>query len=86
MSDSGDGYIDFRLYRYDPNMGAAVLFVILFAAITALHFYQMIRTKTYFFVPFVIGGLFEVVGYAGVGTWTPMIQYRLLTLLSASRV
>ncbi|KAI4717977.1 RTA1-domain-containing protein [Aureobasidium sp. EXF-10727] len=62
MSDSGA--IDFKLYRYDPSLGAAVVFVIAFAAMTALHFYQMVRTKTYFFVPFVIGGLFEVVGYA----------------------
>ncbi|KAG9721859.1 hypothetical protein KCU73_g14128, partial [Aureobasidium melanogenum] len=65
MSGSGTQYGDFRLYRYDPNMAAAVIFILAFIVITALHFYQMVRTKTYFFVPFVIGGLFEVIGYIG---------------------
>lgn len=66
MSDSGTQYGDFKLYRYDPSMAAAVIFIIAFIVVTALHFYQMVRTKTYFFVPFVIGGLFEVIGYIGV--------------------
>ncbi|KAG9518809.1 RTA1-domain-containing protein, partial [Aureobasidium melanogenum] len=65
MSDSGTQYGDFRLYRYDPSMAAAVIFILAFIVITALHFYQLVRTKTYFFVPFVIGGLFEVIGYIG---------------------
>jgi uncharacterized protein YebE (UPF0316 family) len=64
MSDTQYG--DFKLYRYDPSMAGAVIFIIAFIAVTALHFYQMIRTKTYFFVPFVIGGLFEVIGYIAV--------------------
>jgi hypothetical protein len=64
MSDTQYG--DFKLYRYDPSMAGAVIFVLAFIAATGLHFYQMIRTKTYFFVPFVIGGLFEVIGYAAV--------------------
>ncbi|TIA61073.1 RTA1-domain-containing protein [Aureobasidium pullulans] len=63
MSDSSTQYGDFKLYRYDPSMAAAVIFIIAFILITALHFYQMIRTKTYFFIPFVIGGLFEVIGF-----------------------
>lgn len=64
MSDTQYG--DFKLYRYDPSIPGAVIFVLAFIAMTGLHFYQMIRTKTYFFVPFVIGGLFEVIGYAAV--------------------
>ncbi|KAI4736771.1 RTA1-domain-containing protein [Aureobasidium sp. EXF-12298] len=65
MSDSGTQYGDFKLYRYDPSMAAAVIFILAFIVITALHFYQVVRTKTYFFAPFVIGGLFEVIGYIG---------------------
>jgi hypothetical protein len=65
MSDSSQPG-DFKLYRYDPSMAGAVIFVLAFIATTALHFYQMIRTKTYFFIPFVIGGLFEVIGYGAV--------------------
>jgi hypothetical protein len=67
MSDTQYG--DFKLYRYDPSMAGAVIFVLAFIAATALHFYQMIRTKTYFFVPFVIGGLFEVIGYGAVSLY-----------------
>lgn len=47
---------DFQLYRYDPSVGAAVVFVILFVLASGLHTYQMIPTKTWFFIPFVVGG------------------------------
>jgi len=47
---------DFQLYRYDPSVGAAVFFVIFFVLVSGLHTYQMIPTKTWFFIPFVIGG------------------------------
>lgn len=53
---AGDGNELFQLYRYEPSMAAAVIFIILFLAITAIHTYQMVRTKTWFFVPFVLGG------------------------------
>jgi hypothetical protein len=53
MSDDGS---DFKLYRYHPSMAAAVLFIILFLAITAVHSYQMIRTRVWIFIPFVLGG------------------------------
>lgn len=46
----------FKLYRYDPSMVAAVIFIILFLIISALHTYQLVRTKTWFFIPFLIGG------------------------------
>jgi hypothetical protein len=38
-------------------MPAAIIFTILFLLITAIHLYQVIRTKTMIFIPFVIGGL-----------------------------
>jgi hypothetical protein len=43
-------------YQYNPSMGAAVLFIILFAVITLLHTYHLFRTRTWFFIPLVIGG------------------------------
>lgn len=52
-----DDAFDFKLYRYDPSMPAAIIFTILFLLITAIHLYQVIRTKTMIFIPFVIGGL-----------------------------
>jgi hypothetical protein len=53
MADDGS---DFKLFRYDPNLGAAVFFVVLFAIASALHTYQYLATRTWFFTAFVIGG------------------------------
>ncbi|KAF7907882.1 hypothetical protein BELL_1538g00020 [Botrytis elliptica] len=53
----------FELYRYTPNLGAAVVFLIAFAVTTLYHIYQMIRARSWYFTPLVIGGIFEVVGY-----------------------
>jgi uncharacterized protein YqhQ len=50
-----DGVI-FVLYRYDPSMAAAVIFIILFLLVSVLHLYQMVRTRTWILTPFVIGG------------------------------
>ncbi|KAK9860179.1 hypothetical protein MYU51_010531 [Penicillium brevicompactum] len=52
-------------YTYYPSMGAAVVFIILFAVVTLLHTFHLFRTRTWFFVPLVIGGYFELVGYIG---------------------
>lgn len=47
--------VDFKLFRYDPNLGAAVLFVILFLIASALHTYQYIVTRTWFWTAFIVG-------------------------------
>ncbi|KAF3405284.1 hypothetical protein DPV78_002617 [Talaromyces pinophilus] len=50
-------------YYYTPSLGAAIIFVLLFAATTALHMYQMCKTKTWFLLAFCCGGIFEAAGY-----------------------
>lgn len=50
---------DFKFYYYTPSMVAAVIFILLFLVTTVIHFYQMIRTRTWFLIPFCIGGLCE---------------------------
>ncbi|KUJ11459.1 RTA1-domain-containing protein [Mollisia scopiformis] len=62
MSDSDSTY---EAYRYNPSLGAAVAFVVLFTSTTTFHLYQMIRTRTWYFIPFVVGGAFEFIGYIG---------------------
>ncbi|KAK1070481.1 hypothetical protein LTR12_008744 [Friedmanniomyces endolithicus] len=47
----------FEYYHYLPSMGAAVLFIVLFGLVTSLHMFQMIRSRTWFMIPFVIGGI-----------------------------
>lgn len=58
MSD-GSGYIDFKLYRYTPNLAAAAIFIVLFALTTIYHTYQLIKTRAWYFIAFVLGGICE---------------------------
>jgi hypothetical protein len=53
MSSSHPGW---TAYEYYPSMGAAVVFVICFAIVTLMHTYHLFRTRTWFFIPLVIGG------------------------------
>ena len=54
-SDGND--LNFKYYYYEPSMPAAIIFAVLFALATSLHFYQMLRTKTWFMIPFLVGGI-----------------------------
>ncbi|RMJ18464.1 hypothetical protein CDV36_001880 [Fusarium kuroshium] len=65
MAASAAGGDVFLLYRYDPSMGAAAIFIVLFIAITGLHVYQFVMTKTLFFAWFVVGGFMQIIGYIG---------------------
>ncbi|KAJ0416426.1 RTA1 like protein-domain-containing protein [Aspergillus carlsbadensis] len=66
MSNTTDpNTVSFKFYHYDPSMGGAVLFTLLFIATTSYHAFQMVRARTWFLIPFVIGGVFEVIGYIG---------------------
>lgn len=51
----------FKLYNYNPSSGAAVAFAIFFALSIAGHLWQVYRNKSWFFIPFIIGGLCECV-------------------------
>ncbi|KAF2088812.1 RTA1 like protein [Saccharata proteae CBS 121410] len=92
LSVRDDALTDFKLYRYDPSMAAAVIFIALFGLTTALHCFQMIRSRTWFFIPFIIGGIFEIIGYIGramsaqqaSGEWTtgPYIMQTTLLLVA----
>jgi len=55
----------FVLYRYHPSLVAAVIFIILFLATTSVHIFQAARRRTYYFIPLIIGGCFEWIGYVG---------------------
>ncbi|KAF5549784.1 Rtm1p [Fusarium mexicanum] len=64
MSSADSGF-DFKLYRYDPSLPAAVVSTVVFAVLSVLHTWRLIRVRAYYFTPFVIGGFFETIGYAG---------------------
>ncbi|KAJ5752140.1 hypothetical protein N7520_009057 [Penicillium odoratum] len=54
----------YYVWHYVPSIAAAVIFIILFLAVTTYHFWKLFKTKVRFTIPFAIGGLFEVIGYA----------------------
>ncbi|KAK4244827.1 RTA1 like protein [Corynascus novoguineensis] len=92
MAGNGDQAFEggFKLYRYDPSLAANAVFVVLFAAASIAHVVFLVRRRTWYFIPFVIGCLFEAVGYVGRivaaqeapdFTLTPYIVQSLLILL-----
>lgn len=59
-SDLPEEYQHFRFYYYEPSMPAAIIFAVLFALATLLHTYQLVRSRTWFMIPFVVGGICEL--------------------------
>jgi hypothetical protein len=51
-----DGFENWEAYLYDPSTAAAAIFIVLYGIVTALHTYHLFRTKTWFFIPMVMGG------------------------------
>lgn len=48
---------DFKLYRYTPSLAAAAISATVFAILTALHTWRLLRVRAYYFTPFTIGGI-----------------------------
>ncbi|KAJ5885024.1 hypothetical protein N7495_009534 [Penicillium taxi] len=44
-------------YNYIPSIPAAAVFIAIFIITTITHFWQVTRTRTWFFIPFAIGGI-----------------------------
>ncbi|KAK4495083.1 hypothetical protein PRZ48_013410 [Zasmidium cellare] len=60
MSDSNDNDV----YKYTPSIAGAALTAAVFGILTLLHGYQVFRTRTWYFLAFWAGGIFDTVGYA----------------------
>ncbi|KAL3482975.1 RTA1 like protein-domain-containing protein [Aspergillus germanicus] len=56
--------IHFALYRYTPSIPAAAVFVAAFVALSVWHGVLLLQHRALFFIPFIIGLLFEAAGYA----------------------
>ncbi|KAF3184181.1 hypothetical protein EYR41_006785 [Orbilia oligospora] len=54
---------DVYLWKYLPSIPAAALFLVLFAIATGVLCWRLIRTRTWFCIPFAIGGILQVGGY-----------------------
>ncbi|CAG8111591.1 unnamed protein product [Penicillium salamii] len=51
------------MYDFVPSKTAAIVFGILFLVTTLFHLVQLIQKRTWFYIPFLIGCIFEVIGY-----------------------
>ncbi|KAF7189313.1 Efflux pump himE [Pseudocercospora fuligena] len=51
------------IYGYTPSLAVGVLGVVLFVIATAAHLYLLIRHRTWYFTPMLVGTVMEVVGY-----------------------
>lgn len=47
----------FVLYRYHPTRAGAIIFIIAFSLATALHGYQIVSHRTWYFLPLLVGGI-----------------------------
>ncbi|KAK3332840.1 RTA1 like protein-domain-containing protein [Cercophora scortea] len=77
-------------YKYDPSLAGNIIYIVLFSIVSVGHIFLMIRSKTWYFIPFILGCLFEAIGFVGraIGAtqtpdWTlpPFIMQTLLILL-----
>lgn len=57
---------DYFLWKYLPSIPAAVVFLLLFTGVTAAHCWRMKTTRTWFCIPFAIGGLRKALLLRGI--------------------
>ncbi|KAF4840282.1 Protein RTM1 [Colletotrichum siamense] len=65
MASSSPDPGEFVSYHYDPSLPAACVFIALLGISFALHVFQVVKFRVWYFVPFMIGCCFEIVGYIG---------------------
>ncbi|KAH7086065.1 RTA1 like protein-domain-containing protein [Paraphoma chrysanthemicola] len=52
-------------YKYVPSVAAAGIFIVLFIILFIIHLVRLVKTRTWFCIPFLIGALLEILGYIG---------------------
>ncbi|KAK0197505.1 RTA1 like protein-domain-containing protein [Armillaria mellea] len=65
MSDSDTPFSDFKLWRYTPSVPAAVIFAVIFLALSVILAWKNYRGRSWYFSAMVVGGLMEGIGYIG---------------------
>ncbi|OQD92763.1 hypothetical protein PENSOL_c038G09491 [Penicillium solitum] len=69
-----------NIYGYNPSLPAAIIFIILFSASTAHHGYQLTKSKCWYFIPFVIGGIWYICRAASHDNFYGIPLYAMQTL------
>ncbi|OAL51126.1 hypothetical protein IQ07DRAFT_412686 [Pyrenochaeta sp. DS3sAY3a] len=81
--------VEYKIWSYNPSLAGGVIACVSFFALTGIHAFRLFRNRTWFCLPFVIGGLFEAVGYAAraaahnhIHTTMPSVIQSLLILIA----
>ncbi|KAK7422461.1 hypothetical protein QQZ08_009513 [Neonectria magnoliae] len=53
------------LYKYDPSLIAAVIFILCFSISGLYHAFQIAKLRSWYFISFFVGCLVEAIGYTG---------------------
>lgn len=57
MTDGPGAGFNFQLYRYTPSLAAAAVAVAIFAILTVLHMWRLLRARAFYFTAFTVGGI-----------------------------
>ncbi|KAF2683848.1 RTA1 like protein [Lentithecium fluviatile CBS 122367] len=60
MSDK----IEYKFWLYTPSVIGGAVGAGVFGLLTTLHIFRLIRNRTWFCIPLIVGGIFETIGYA----------------------
>lgn len=55
--------IDSQLWGYAPSTALAIVGAVLFAIVSAVHLVQLVKFRAWFYLPILLGGVMEVVGF-----------------------
>jgi uncharacterized membrane protein len=74
----------FKFYHYEPNLGANIVFVVLFALTGIGHVVLLVRKRVWYFIPFVIGCIcaFPLTLFFSCMTKVAMMELRVDSTLS----
>ncbi|KAF2003934.1 RTA1 like protein [Amniculicola lignicola CBS 123094] len=76
-------------YDYNPSIAGVVIAITMFTGLLGLHVWRLWQTRTWFCIPFIIGALFEIVGYSArsanhnnIYSFNPFLIQTILILLA----
>ncbi|BGP15217.1 hypothetical protein JCM10213v2_003176 [Rhodosporidiobolus nylandii] len=69
-----------NLYGYDPSLAAAIVYIVVFALITLVQAVQVGRSRIWWLVVLCVGGIGEIVGWAG-RAWASSNAYNINAFL-----
>ncbi|KAJ4352607.1 hypothetical protein N0V95_004112 [Ascochyta clinopodiicola] len=80
---------EYVLWPYTPSIAGGAIACAVFALLTCAHIFRLVKNRTWFCIPFIVGGLFETIGYGARAaahndtvTKTPYIIQSVLILIA----